>query len=51
MSTEARRQRMAELQHDPSPKAGREFWQLAMPDLVAAFWAARKANQAGGSKP
>lgn len=51
MSTDTeRRARMAELQHDPSPVAGHEFWKLAFPDLEAAFWATRRANE-GGSNP
>ena len=38
----ARRRRMAELQHDPTPEAGEEFWKLAAPDIEAGFWAARR---------
>lgn len=37
-----RRRRMAELQQDPSPAAGHEFWRLAAPDLEAGFWALRR---------
>ncbi|MFE7799033.1 hypothetical protein [Nocardia sp. NPDC057440] len=42
MSDAERRARMATLQQNPSPSAGREFWKLAIPDLEAAFWATRR---------
>jgi hypothetical protein len=44
-----RRTLAAQCQHDPSPEAGHRFWQLAMPDIRAGFWAARA--EAGGSTP
>ncbi|MFG1794168.1 hypothetical protein [Nocardia sp. NPDC049149] len=40
--TAERHRRITVLQQDPSPAAGREFWELAMPDVEAGFWALRR---------
>ena len=37
-----RRALASRYQHDPSPEAGEKFWKLAMPDIEAGFWAARR---------
>lgn len=42
-----RRRLMTACQQDPDPAVGYRFWRSAMPDLKAAFWAARQANAGG----
>jgi hypothetical protein len=44
-----RRRLAAIYQQGPSPDAGYRFWRLVAPDIEAAFWATRRANE-GGSK-